>query len=66
MFYILYVLEISIPHGTIKSPYVMETEHMGNISIPHGTIKSVYPVHDLFVVEQFQYLMVQLKAEKAA
>ena len=55
---------ISIPHGTIKRAEYTNELQKNMISIPHGTIKRKKREEYTYMDLSFQYLMVQLKAQK--
>ena len=54
-------IEISIPHGTIKTLMPRRQPRLVAISIPHGTIKTYQQVAILSTLQKFQFHMVRLR-----
>ena len=61
-----YLVDISIPYGSIKRSRVRSGVAALGISIPYGSIKSGTRSVLMFTVQPFQFLMVQLKAFNVA
>ena len=55
---------ISIPYGSIKSPFLAYKKIVFDISIPYGSIKRERALPSSAQTKLFQFLMVRLKVER--